>query len=270
MVSAGATKLYLIGSADLLRSLKRGVLPLQTAQQHGNPWLLQEPKSHKQQALSQDQWLAILHDRYQAIPEHLRVAVDFTYFTRQMEPKRAAIEAEYHAQGGHHDGAERLDVKRHQALVALTLTESVQNPLAWQYWGHGHTGIALELNAQHSGFQSAAGQPRLLRHVRYVARRTLSSSEQQPFPGWFEAPVEMSALREWRLVLPLTQAKHEQQGPCLPIQRGMITGLHLGCMATASVNEETANLIKRDQRYRGIALYRLTTEQHQFSLHGMT
>ena len=269
-MTIGNTKLYLIGPATLLGHVKRGTLPLQTAHQLGSPWLVQEPTAHKQNALSQDQWLRLLQQRYQAIPEHLRGAVDFAYFAQQMEAKRPAVEAEFHAQGGQRDNAERLDLARHQALGALTFTEAVQNPLAWYCWGDHHAGIALEVNPQHAGFQSSPGLPRLLRHVHYVHRRTLKSTEQKPFPGWFEAPSEMSALREWRLVLPLTQAKKEQLGPVFPLQRGMITGFHLGCLASAAVRKDIDKLIKLDQRYRGLKVSQLTPDQQQFSLHGMT
>lgn len=260
-------RLYVLGGANLVRAMKRGLLPLQTLSSTGDPWLLGGTGQRVAQTLSDDQWHAALRTRYEAIPEHLRAAVDYSYFAQQMEAKRTEMESELLAQGMGQAGTDELDISRHQALVALTLTESVQNPLAWQFWGEQHRGVALEIDTAAAAFQAEPGKPRLLRHVRYGARRTLVATEKLPFPGWFEAPAEHAGLREWRLVLPGSQVKSSGDGPVLPIDRGMVTGLYLGSIAPPELQHGVRDLVRLDQRYRQVAVHQLAADSKSFVLY---
>ena len=260
-------RLFLLGGAELVRALKRGLLPLHSMADTGNPWLLGGTGQRVAQTLSDDQWHAALRKRYEAIPEHLRAAVDYAYFAQQMEAKRTELEAEWSAHGEFQDTREELDLPRHQALVALNLTESVQNPLVWHLWGDQHRGMALEIDAAAPAFQAEPGRPRLLRHVRYGPRRTLVATDKLPFPGWFEAPAEQAALREWRLVLPVSQVKNSGDGPVLPVDRCMIKGLYLGTLAPPELQEAVRDLVRLDQRYRQLKVHQLAADRKSFVLY---
>lgn len=264
---SSAPRLFLFGDEALLRHLKRGLLPLHRLADIHSPWLSGEVGRRIQQTLSDDQWQAALRARYNAIPEHLRVAVDFAYFAQQMEAKRDELEAELVAQGVGQDTSASLDLARHQALVAVRLSESVHNPLVWQLWGHQHQGLALELDSAAAIFQAAPGKPRLLRHVRYGARRTLAATDSLPFPGWFEEPAEAAALREWRLVLPLAQAKQTGDGPVLPLERNTVRGLYFGCLSAPALLEQGQALVRMDQRYRQVRVHHMVADQQSFSLY---
>lgn len=260
-----AARLYVYGGPELLGWLKRNHLPLDDWRSIGNPWFSEQVGVGNEVTVSEDQWQAALKRRYQAIPEHLRSAVDFDYFARQMEARRSELEADIVA-SGELQPDDAFDLARHQGVAALRLLETPLNPLGWQLLGQAHQGVCIGLSRGLSLFQRAPNRPRLLRHVRYTPHRTLHGSDTMPFPGWFEDAESMAALNEWRLVLPRHQARETDAGLSLTLPAGAVTELYVGALADVQTVQAARDLQRLYQAYRQAARYRIQVAERSFTL----
>lgn len=260
--------LYCYGGTELLDSLKRNLLPLVDWDAMANPWFhCDTGVGNEASAVTADQWQAALEARYEAIPAHLRGAVDFNYFAEQMEAKRSEIEADIRASGQTTEAGD-LDTLRHQSVVVLRLLETPLNPLGWQLLGQQYQGICVGLPRSHALFRAAPKKPRILRHVRYAPHRSLKATDNMPFPGWFEDPEALAALNEWRLALPRKQARHMGDDYWLPLEAGSVKSIHIGPLASEATVQAVNDLQRLYQRYRNCQRLRVHPAHRSFTLQG--
>ncbi|MCH8551593.1 MAG: hypothetical protein LAT62_06640 [Natronospirillum sp.] len=261
--------LYCYGGYELLSALKRNELPLTDFADLPSPWLRGETGVGNEIELTEDQWQQALQARYAALPEHIRAAVDFAYFAAQMELKRDQLSAEIlQTLVADQQADEALDLARHEGVTVLRLLESPLNPLGWQLLGEGYQGLCIGLQSGQALFQATAGQPRLLRHVRYGPHRTLQATDALPFPGWFEEPEALSAMQEWRLALPRRQARQRDGRSWLPLGTAVVSELYLGPGADDELADAVRDLQRLYQRYRQARRYSVRAAQRSFSLQG--
>lgn len=261
--------LYCYGDQRLVAALKRNELPLTAFDTLPNPWMQTHTGVGNEVDLTEDQWQRALRRRYDALPDHIRAAVDFEYFAGQMELKRDTLSAEIVDEILAEQASENsLDLARHQGVAVLRLLESPLNPLGWQVLGDNYQGVCVGLPVDQALFQPGKGQPRLLRHVRYGPHRTLEATDNLPFPGWFEEPEAMASLHEWRLALPRRQARQRDGQWFLPLGQGVVRDIYLGPMADDTVLHAVRELQRLYQRYRQCRRYLIKAAHRSFSLQG--
>lgn len=260
--------LYCYGGPELLDSLKRNLLPLVDWDTMTNPWFHCETGvGNEASAVTADQWQAALEARYAAIPDHLRGAVDFSYFAEKMEAKRPEIEADIRASGQTTEAGD-LDTLRHQSVAVLRLLETPLNPLGWQLLGSQYRGVCVGLLRSQGLFKAAPNKPRILKHVRYAPHRSLTGSDTMPFPGWFEEPEALSALNEWRLALPRKHARKVGDQYWLPLEAGSVKAIYIGPLASEETLQAVTDLQRLYQRYRSCQRLRVHPAHRSFTLQG--
>lgn len=272
MVSrSGEAELHCYGGPGLLAELKNNRLPLTTWADKPNPWFFADLGVGKEAAVTEEQWQQAVRQRYEALPAHLQGVVEYAYFAAQLAQKRPEIEAELMAHAAPTASASALDLPRHQGVAALRLLASPDNPLGWQMLGAGAAGVCVSLAQHHSLFTPEPGYPKHLQPVHYATHRRVQATRDEPFPGWFEEPIALSALAEWRLIIPKSRAqKHGGQTTVphytLGLPPGAVTRITLGPLASPETFQSLLDLTRLYQRYRGVPLARVRAAERTFTL----
>jgi hypothetical protein len=260
--------LYYYGDFDSTwGALKLGRLPVTSVEQSPHPFLRNSPMADsRHQGVGQDEYQQELKRQYQALPDNLKGMVSFEYFQQQSEQKRDQIEQAILKRKSGPSDSICYDLSKYFQLGYLPLFSSATHYGLWLTRACQHQGICLELDAEHAAFQGQSGQPALLKAVSYGADKPVHSEPENPFPGLFTLPEEMSQEKEWRLVRFLKHFGQAESGAVFSIPRGLIRAIYLGAAVPEAQQQALAEWLKLDMNYKSVPLFRVVIDPYQLLL----
>lgn len=149
------------------------------------------------------------------------------------------------------DGDQRMVTKMSEIMQALCLSENFDSMLMWSHYAEDHAGAVLKFDV----FSKYAGYFKKAQQIKY--RKTISSIESPKLLArkYLGLPIGSNTLTsrqflikgsdweyesEWRVMATVDMKKH---GEFIPFNKKCLTGIYLGCRASAPAVGTAIDLI---------------------------
>lgn len=255
-------KLYFYSDGQLLKSLKRGVLPVSKPIEWLTPFIQFDRWSKKQTLqVTEEEFHAELRHEYQRLPENIRLLLSFEDFESQSARFEASIRQS--VLNRRQDNVKpSYDLTRLSATRALRLWPSAVLEYGWQYQANDYTGLCLGLSANSRLFQSTSQKPSVLSAVSYGAEHDPRVRSAMPLPGLFHDVPENEARGEWRYAVPAKSVSNDE----LKLPSSSVQEIYYSVKADAELIGELKKLIKLDLRYRQVTLLQVVPDELKWRL----
>lgn len=181
-------------------------------------------------------------------------------------------------------------------LCILSLTKHYDSVLMWSHYGDSHKGVVLEFDSTHPYFNQSRNtndylnslhevsysdkRPQLINLEELELLKTLSDEQQlvdirdQLIKKLlFSKSIDWKYEDEYRVVRPrfyasstITNNSNKKQIHLFNLPVNIITGILLGANISKDKQEEIANFLQSDKRYKHVKLSKIVLHQEKFQL----